>query len=74
MAVRAKFKCVRNETQNEGESAAIRFEPVYSGSDENKEFFKWTPGGEIRMDFTNPAATSQFAVDKEYYVDFTPAS
>lgn len=71
MGVRAKFKCVENRTI--GESAAIRLVPVSSGSEENEEFFKWTPGGEIYLSVVNPAAAEQFEVGKEYFVDFTPA-
>ncbi|MGO4496417.1 hypothetical protein AB4114_11025 [Paenibacillus sp. 2RAB27] len=65
--VRAKFKC----TLKEGNS--VRFEVVISGSDENKEFWKYTPAGQIQMSVDNEKAQDQFEVGKEYYVDFTPA-
>lgn len=72
MPVRAKFKCVKNKLH--GEVADIGFEPVYSGSEENAEFFKWTPSGSIEIGCANPSATVQFEVGKEYYVDFIPAN
>lgn len=71
MNVRAKFKChVKDETHK-----CVKLSPVVSGSEENKEFFSYTPGGEISL-FLGDKATSAFASfeqGKEYYVDFTPA-
>lgn len=32
-----------------------------------------TTGGEIRLDVVNQEAWQHFELDKEYYVDFTPA-
>lgn len=71
MAVRAKFK-VTNIEPNSG-AVSITLFPVTDGSEENKEFFKWTPGGQINLGCCNPAATEQFEVGQEFYVDFTPA-
>lgn len=71
MAVRAKFKVTNIEPN--GEVVNIVLNPVIDGSEENKEFFKWTPGGQINLGCCNPAATEQFKVGKEYYIDFTPA-
>ncbi|MDE2106306.1 MAG: hypothetical protein KGL39_54300 [Patescibacteria group bacterium] len=31
------------------------------------------PSADIRLNVVNPAASTQFEVGKEYYVDFTPA-
>ena len=68
--VRAKFK-VSSLTQTEhGET--IKLEPVRDGSEENKEFFKWTPAGQIEIGTVNSEAAKEFEVGKEFYVDFTP--
>ena len=69
--VRAKFTCSRNEKQ--GESMRLEFTPVFTGSEENKNFFKWTPGGKIELQVVNPEAAEKFELGKEYFVDFTPA-
>lgn len=76
MSVRTKFKCkeVSNSSPNTDENGkTIKLEAVIDGSDENKEFFRWTPGGEISFSCVNAAASEQFEVGKEYYVDLTPA-
>lgn len=65
--VRAKFKCVKNE------SNSVNLEVVINGSKENEEFFKYTPGGLIQIVVDNEKAREQFEVGKEYYVDFTIA-
>lgn len=70
MGVRAKFQC----TAVHGEAAkTIALLPVYSGSEENKSFFSYTPGGSITLAIVNEEAAKQFEVGKEYYVDFTLA-
>ena len=71
--VRAKFVCNWKSTNKEGQGEQISLCPVYSGSDENKQFFASTPGGQIQLYTTNPAAAAAFEQGKEYYVDFTPA-
>lgn len=69
--VRAKFKVeVREETVN---GISVDLTPVTSGSEENKEFFKWTPGGAIRLSTINFSAAEVFVPGKEFYVDFTLA-
>lgn len=72
MTVRAKFvvnEIDRNKYGQE-ETQVIRMSPVMSGSDENKEFFKWTPSGRIELSTVNPEAGKVFELGKEYYVDF----
>lgn len=76
--VRAKFKCILNEVNNPELSDAekankIVLQPVTSGSEENKSFFKWTPGGNIELKTINPEAAAAFVEGEEYYVDFTKA-
>lgn len=75
--VRAKFKVDGKKPYNESEpetGGAVSLSPVYSGSPENEQFYKWTPGGNISLSTVNGAAFGAFEVGKEYYVDFTPAS
>lgn len=67
MSVRCKFVCSFKEGQS------VHFSPVYSGSEENKEFFQATPGGQIAFYTVNQSALDRFEMGKEYYVDFSPA-
>lgn len=74
--VRAKFKVQgNNKTFDDPETPGftIDLHPVISGSKENEEFYKWTPGGNIQLSTINEAAAKQFEMGKEFYVDFTPA-
>jgi hypothetical protein len=77
MTVRAKFKVESYSTRKSGdeELRSIRLVPVYSSdpNSENAKFFKWSPSGSIELGTINPSAWAQFELDKEYYVDFTPA-
>jgi hypothetical protein len=60
--------------QNEDGAAYLYFTPVYTGSEENKRFFKYTPGGQISFTVANKEVVEKFEQGKEYYVDFSPAS
>lgn len=71
-SVRAKFKCT-GKSPNGEEGDQIQLSAVTSGNKENEQFFRWTPFGELTMGTVNPAASAQFEVGKEYYLDFTPA-
>lgn len=73
--VRAKFKVQSIEKTGEGDSsgATITLWPVVSGSEENEQFFKYTPAGSIVLSTINPGAAEQFEVGGEYYVDFLQA-
>lgn len=46
------------------------FEPVMQGSEENQQFFKWTPAGRLTLNTHNEVA---FEPGKEYYLDITKA-
>ena len=73
--VRAKFvvtEIARNK-YGQDETQVIRMTAVMSGSEENKEFFKWTPSAHIELATVNPEAGKAFELGKEYYVDFTKA-
>jgi hypothetical protein len=71
--VRAKFVCTLKSIDSDGVTGRIQLYPVMDGSEENKDFFKYTPGGHIDLQVMNPLAVEQFEAGKEYYVDFTPA-
>ena len=72
MTIRAKFKCTKL-TITEGGST-IELSPVTTGSEENKEFFKYTPFGSINIGSINPQVSKELEVGKEFYVDFTKAN
>ena len=71
MAVRAKVRCNAKGPND------IHFTTVYEDpsktQSENARFTKATPWGDIRLGIDNPTAMEQFEINKEYYVDFTPA-
>lgn len=64
---RAKFKCVE-EGRNEY-SKFYKFSPVIGDNEENKAFFKATPGGKIELNVVNENVN--FEVNKSYFIDFT---
>ena len=70
-SLRAKFSCVKIEPTND--TWAITLKPVLSGSAENRNFFKWTPGGEIVLQVVGSDTAGQMTVGHDYYVDFTEA-
>jgi len=67
--VRAKMCCSQVSTNADGTHLAS-FYPVTDGSEENKEFFKWTPGGKLELAVLK---NQYFVPGREYYVDITPA-
>lgn len=72
---RAKFVCIEKILIDDLEKTGfVRLQAVTYGSEENQQFFKFTPSGDIRMNVLNPDAMANFEQGKEYYVDFTPAS
>ena len=71
MNVRAKFY-VSAVTEYQGGGKKFELQPVTSGSEENKTFWKYTPSGKIEINISNESVAS-FEVGKQYYVDFTLA-
>jgi len=69
--VKAKFICESKEQFING--GRVKLVPVTSGSEENKNFWKYTPDGRLEMWVDNDAAFKQFEVGKEYYLDITAA-
>lgn len=70
--IRCKFLCCKRIVSEDG-SAQIGLGAVIEGSDENKEFFKWTPAGNLEFFSVNPAAAEKLELGKFYYVDISEA-
>lgn len=77
MSVRAKFICNAIKKQKFSKqdvgSATVILSPVTSGSDENKEFWQYTPSGHLEMNIKNEAAEKYFELGEEYYLTFEKA-
>lgn len=68
--VRCKFVC-ESVTNFEGSKTA-KLRAVYGTAEENADFTKYTPNGNIEVSITNDApADGVFVPGKNYYVDFT---
>jgi hypothetical protein len=69
---RCKFKC--NAITLYETNKYVTFHPVHTGSEENKSFAKYTPGGKLELSI-DPAtqAYDSFTVGKEYYIDIQEA-
>jgi hypothetical protein len=65
---RAKFKC-KVVTIYE-DSKEISLSAVTGSSEENKNFWNYTPSGELKMQIDGPAS-EMFVPGKEYYIDFS---
>lgn len=58
------------------EMATIEMSPVYANGDpnhENSKFWDASPGGKFELNCVNMAAVAQLELDREYYLDITPA-
>jgi hypothetical protein len=74
-SVRCKFKCVSVTKQTPwnakpGFLYTADFQPVTSGSEENKEFYDATPSGSLKL---ATYKEDHFQPGVEYYIDITPA-
>jgi hypothetical protein len=45
--------------------------PVTSGSEENKSFYSYTPGGELKLEVVRKEMASEFEPGEEYYIDIS---
>ena len=69
MTNRCKFVCVETSMHPGAPNThGVKFIPVYGGSEENKEFFTYTPSGEFKL---IGLKNQPFVVGKEYYIDTT---
>lgn len=70
--VRAKFVCENVIDSPEYQQKQVSFYPVINGSEENKSFSKYTPGGRLELSISyETQASNFFKQGKEYYLDFT---
>jgi len=68
MKTRCKFKC--HSVTDYGETKTVFMNVVTNGPEaENKEFWKWTPSGDLELTFLNPKVS--FVPGKEYYLDIS---
>lgn len=67
--IRAKFKCHLKDAVNK----TVYLAPVTSGSEENENFFKYTPYGTIVLNQLEQSAFDAYIEGTEYYVDFSPS-
>lgn len=72
MQVKAKMVCNLKEEAHEG-TFNIGLIAVTSGSEENEQFFKYTPAGSVTFQTINKSAADAFDLSKEYYVVFEEA-
>lgn len=71
-SVRAKFKC--SSVENFEGSKTAKLNAVYGTSEENNDFTKFTPNGNLSISITNEApADGFFEPGKSYYLDFNEA-
>jgi len=71
--VRAKFVITHINRFDDG-SIQVNALPVSTGSEENKSFNDYTPGGDLRLNIAaGKPAQELFEDGAEYYLDFTKA-
>lgn len=70
--IRTKFVCqsVVETNTNDGLGYEATFTAVYSGSEENEKFFRYTPAGSVSLLVLNK---KYFTAGKEYYFDISEA-
>lgn len=71
MAVKLKFRVARRieESVYSGDPIGhVELYPVTGGSEENKQFYKWTPAGKIEFGSINKAALDELPLGAEVYV------
>jgi len=51
----------------------VKLSAVYDGSEDNKQWSKWTPCANLEIWINNPDAFGKLSSGHEFYVDFTPA-
>lgn len=70
--IRAKFIVDGVMTTQYGNE--VTMSAVISGSEENSNFFRYTPSGSLKMGTVNPEVVKQFIPGQEFYLDFIPAN
>jgi hypothetical protein len=71
--VRAKMKLAEIKSFASFNAKELIFRCQYDPSlPEDQRFAKYTPSGEFRMQFDNPAVLDKLTLGNDYYVDFSP--
>lgn len=68
MITRCKF-LLESKQEVMGGAWNLKFRAVTQGSDENKEFWRWTPTGTIEFNTVNAESAKSFNVGSEYHFD-----
>ena len=68
--VKAKFNVTELTKYGNGGGGKVKLSPVTGNTEENKEFWKYTPSGSIEMYIDNPEAFKEFEDLGEFYVTF----
>lgn len=66
-------KADRASVWNGGKQESSRVTLSVAGGEENKTWCKYTPGGHMTLEISNPVAFEAFKLGKAYFVDFTEA-
>jgi hypothetical protein len=75
---RRRLKCVVNsvksvaDSNGDKQSEELGLSAVYSGSEANKQWSKWTPAASLTMTISNPAAFGKVLPGQFFFVDLTP--
>ena len=75
MSVQAKFRLHYVQKNDNDTCRTLHFSAAYS-SDPNDPNYSWsqaTPGANLSMSITNPAAFEQFEQGRDYLLTFSPA-
>lgn len=68
-STRLKFK-VTQRTEYE-ESTSVTMDAVFQGSQENEQFWKYTPSGQLTFSTCNKQAVAEMSPGSEFYIDLT---
>ena len=67
-----RCKVVVESVEDLGDNGeVVKMRAVYEGSEENKEWSKYTPSAFFTMTISNPGAQGKLTKGAEFYVDFT---
>ena len=72
--IRCKFSVTKKieSATTTGNEFQVEMPAVTDGSEENKEFFKYTPNGKLKLSVLGPEAAALLVVGDEFYLDITP--
>ncbi|GAB1358558.1 hypothetical protein MASR1M31_03360 [Porphyromonadaceae bacterium] len=68
MSVKAKFNVAELTKYGNGGGGKVVLMPVVGNTDENQEFWKYTPAGQLEMVIDNPEAFNEFEEMGEFYL------